>query len=245
MSVQQAVRNPRSYAVRLLAMYRALLFDPETFYEEYVKRPGISREAVLVGLIGAIGTLGAYYAYTQVTAGYASGLVATGPTLSDDTNLQLYRRVVNPLAGAYALWLLFTVALYAVSWLYSGVGSFFRLLKNTAWGLVPIAFANVLNAAAWAGTAYLNRQEYQDVPERAPNGFPEEVAAFVWDQVASEPAVVATTVVGLVFVVWSGYICAHGVARMRDIEISEAYRVAAVPTLAYVLWVANELLGIV
>lgn len=247
MSVKQAVRNPRSYAGRLVHMYRSLLFDPATFYDEYVKRPGIGREAALVAVVGAIGTVGAYYAITQLEAGFATGMLATGPSLGDETRLVLYQRAVNPLAGAFVLWAGFAGSTYAISWLYSDRGGIFRLLKNTAWGLVPVAFANLLNAGAWVATAYLNRQRYADaIPTQVESRtmFPQETAAFVWGFLAEEPAVVATTALSVLFVAWSGYIIAHGLARMRDVELGEAYRVTAVPVVAYVAWAANQLLGV-
>lgn len=247
MSVSQAFRNPRSYFGRQLRLYRTLLFDPETFYEEYVKHPGIGREAALVAVIGLVGTAGAYYAVEQLIAGFATGLAEVGPELGDTTSLILWQRAVNPLVGAYLLWVGFTGVTYGISWLYSSRGGFFRLLKNTAWALVPVLIANLLNTVAWAATAYLNADRYaQEIPSEVESRsmFPGETAAFVWDYVASEPLVMATTLLSVVFVAWSGYILAHGLARMRDLEMRRAYGIVAVPVLGYAVWLAGTMLGV-
>lgn len=235
MSLSDATQNPRTYVGTKWKLFRTLLFDPETFYEDHAGSRGLRNEIVLVFVVGALGLIGSYYAVrTLLDAFEDPGTSSLGP----DVEMQLLGYAIEPLVGAFVLWLGFAVALYVASWYYSDAGRLYTLLKNTAWAMVPIAFANVLRSAALIVTAY-----GLDVETDVPRGFTETIVAYVWTQVGQEPLVIAATAIGAVFVVWTGYIAAHGVAVVRDLEIGEAYRVAAVPTVGYVLYIGYEVVG--
>lgn len=236
MGVSQAVRNPRSFVARTGRMYRALLFDPRTFYDEYAGSAGIGREVLLVGIIGVVGTLGNYFALGEVTTAFQDA----GVVISQDTNFILWRMMISPLLGILGLWFALTVALYAVSWLYSEVGKIYTVWKWSAWALVPLLFANVIHAAA---VAYVTLD--LDVEDALPiqTTLPADRAALMWAEVGGDPIVVGATLVSVVFVLWSGYIAAPAIAKVRDLDTSEAYRVAAVPTLAYVAYVILQVVG--
>jgi len=234
MAISQAVRNPRSYLSRTLGMYRTLLTDPGTFYDEYVGTRGLRVEILLVLVVGAVGFVGNVYALLQVEELFAQLEIPLG----QDVAFAMWGEVAAPLVGAVLLWIGLTTALYVVGWLYSAVGEYYVLLKWTAWALVPLAFANLIHSVAVAYAAF--SVSAGDVATSEVPRVPEDRAAFVWDVAAGEIAVVAAAVVGIAFAVWAGYIAAYAVRGVRDIETDEAYRVAAVPTVAYVLYVVYE-----
>lgn len=234
MGVSDAVRNPGSYVGEKQRVYRSILFDPDTFYSEYAGKRGIVREILLIAVIGVVGLIGTLYAVQTLRGEYS------GDILTDDVNMQLWGNAIAPLVGAFLLWFGFTVALYAVSWLYSTAGGFYRLWKNTAWSLLPLLFANLILTAAYAVTTYT--AELNGADERN-SSHPDAIAAFMWEQLAHDPVVVGAYALSIVFIVWSGYIAAHGVAEVRKLEIDEAYRVVAVPVVAYALYVGYQVIG--
>jgi hypothetical protein len=215
-------------------MYRTLLTDPETFYDEYVGTRGLRVEILLVLVIGAIGLAGNVYALLRVEELFAQIEVPLG----QDVAFAMWGEVAAPLVGAVVLWVGLTTALYVVSWLYSAVGEYYVLLKRTAWALVPLAFANLIHSVAMAYAGF--SLSAADVAASEVPRVPERRAAFAWEVAAGELAVVAAVVVGLVFAVLTGYVAAYAVRGVRDIETDEAYRVAAVPTVAYVVYVVYE-----
>lgn len=236
MGVSQAVRNPQSYIVRTGRMYRALLTDPQGFYDEYVGSRGILSEVLVVAVIGVLGTIGNYYAYSAVVEEAA----AAGLSINQDVELQLYGIVAGPLVGAFILWVGLAAALYAVSWLYSTVGGFYVTLKRSAWALVPLAFANLLHTIAIAYVAMdLEFPDGAQFPSRVPG----QQAQYLWGQAGGEMPVVAVTALSVVFVAWAGYIAAYAVADVRDLQVDEAYKVAAVPTVLYALYVLYQVVG--
>ncbi|MEF8851140.1 MAG: YIP1 family protein [Haloarculaceae archaeon] len=234
MSVTQAVRNPRGYLVRTLGMYRALLFDPEEFYEEYLGSRGLRSEILIVALVGVVGLVGNYLAREQVSTAFTQ---AEFP-INSDTNFELIRLVIEPLVGVFLLWIGLALALYGVSWLYSTVGQFYELLKRSAWAVVPLLVANLLHTVAVTYAAFqVTEDDVADLEVPRP---PVDRAQFMWDQAAGEVYVTATVLVAVVFVVWGGYIAAYAVRDVRDLETDEALRVAAVPAGLYALYVLYQ-----
>lgn len=234
MAISQAVRNPRSYLANSARMYRSLLTDPETFYDEFLGTRGITLEIALVLFVGAVGFAGNVYALLRLESLFAELDVALGQQVS----FALWGNVAAPLVGAVGLWIGLTTALYVTGWLYTGVGEYYVLLKRSAWALVPLLFANLIRAVAVAYAAF--SLEPGDVTATGVPRIPGARAQFVWGQVASDPVVVAAVVVGVAFVAWAGYVGAFAVRDVRELETDEAYRVAAVPTLAYALYVLYE-----
>lgn len=228
MSVSEAVRNPGSYVGTKVSLYRALLFDPERFYEEYAGDQGILREVLLVVAIGLVGTVGTFYAVSRVMSPYST----TDADLEYSVEFQLWNEAVSPLLTVIVLWLGLVAALYAISWLYTEAGSLYLLLKYAAWSLVPLVFANAIQTAAYVYTAY-----GADVDANHSGTLTEDIYQSIWGQVGNEPVVLVATAISVVFVLWVGYIAAHAVAAVRDLSIDEGYRVVALPVVAYVGYV--------
>lgn len=240
MGVAEAVRNPGAYAVERARMYRALLFDPGRFYDEFVGDRGLKAEALLVTLIGAVGSVGAMYAVYQIRGQFeSSGL---GSDIPRGVEFQLWGAGLEPLIGVFVLWALFTLALYVGSWLYSEEGALYTLFKNTAWALVPLVFANVILAIAFI---YASRGAEVDTDLASAGGTTARRFAHVWEPIAQDTVIIGARAVGLLFAVWCGFIAAHGVADVRDIEPSQGYKVAGVAVALYVLWNGIQLIGAV
>ena len=236
MGVSQAVRNPRSFVVRTGRLYRTLLFDPRTFYDDYVGSAGLTRELLLLAVIGAVGLLGNYYAIGELTTAFTEA----GVVISQDANYLLWQTMLAPLVGAFLLWIGLAVTLYAVSWLYSEVGKIYLVLKWSAWALLPMLFANLIHTIAVVVTVM-----GVDIQDALPvqTTIPEEKVALIWSQVGGEPLVIGATLVAIPFFLWSAYIVTYAIADVRDLELSEAYRVAAVPAIGYSLYVVRQLIG--
>lgn len=235
MGISQAVRNPGTYTRRAIGNYRVLLTDPATFYEERVSSRGIAREVIMVIIIGVIGVVGNYFAHTVLVGLYDQDGT---PLIGNDVTFALWGKVAAPVVGAIMLWIGLTTALYLLGWLYSSVGEYFHLLKWTAWSLVPLAFANLIHSVVIAYTATTLTAD--DLADSLP-AVPEQAAQAAWLEVGGELPVIVAGAVGLVFVVWTGYIAAHALARVRKLEVSEAYRLTAVAVGAYALWTVYQL----
>lgn len=234
MSVSQAVRNPRGYVVRTAGMYRALLFDPERFYDDYIGERGIRIELVLVVFIGLVGFAGHYYARSQlITVANEAGVA-----LGNETTFNLWGIAAEPLVGIVLIWVGFSGVLFGLSWLYSTVGTLYQILKNVAWALVPLVVFNLLNSAALAYSAF-TLQETDITSEEIPRA-PDQKTALLWDIVAGEVFVVATVFVGAIMTLWAGYITLHAMEKVRKLERRDAYIVVGVPTVGFAVYLIYD-----
>lgn len=233
MGVSNAVRDPGSYLSRTLGLYRSLLTDPETFYDEYIGSRGIKSEFTLVLVVGLVGMVGNYFMLQELIAQVGNiGSVQ----ITDDVNFQLQQRVIEPLIGAFLLWLWYGIGMYAVGWLYTTIGTTYVTMKRMAWALFPILIANLIHTAAMLyarSTLDLSADDFDIGTQIA-----DQVATAIWSQAGGDIVVVAATLAGALFAVWAGYIGAYAIKDVRDLTMDEAYKVAAVPTIGYVLYIA-------
>ncbi|WP_123534373.1 YIP1 family protein [Halosimplex salinum] len=232
MGVSNAVRDPGSYISRTLGLYRTLLTDPETFYEEYIGSRGIKSEFALVLVTGLVGLIGNYLMLQELLLQLET---IDAVVVNDDVNFQLQQRVVEPLIGAFILWIWYGFGMYAVGWLYTTVGTTYVTMKRMAWALFPILIANLVHTVAMV-VAY-NGLDVQPDDLDLQTRIADQVAAAIWSLASGEIVVVAATALGAVFAVWAGYIGAHAIKDVRDLTMDEAYKVAAVPTAGYVLYI--------
>lgn len=232
MGITQVVRNPGAYVSNTVGLYWALLSDPGRFYDDLIGSRGIGREVLLVLVIGAVGTVGNYFVIETLSSLYSE----MGVQMTGDIEFALWQRILGPVIGIVLLWIALTTALYVIGWLYSSVGEYFYLLKRTAWTLVPLVFANLIHTVAALYVAFtLTEDDLAGAEVLAAD--PAERAGQVWLEAAGELPLVVTAVIGVVFVVWVGYLAAYAVLDVRKLELSEAYRVAAVPVAAYAIYV--------
>lgn len=217
-------------------MYRALLLDPRTFFEEYVGDRGLRSETLFVAFVGVLGTIGTMFAVLTIRSQFDTG--AVGGNLSRGISMRLWAEAIGPLVGAFVLWVGLSVVLYLSSWAYSTLGGIYVLAKKSAWALFPFAFANVVLAVAYVVTAFGADIDTNYVPVAGTTLLRFQ---FVWHQVAHEPLVLGARAVGLLAAIWAGYIAAHAVADVRDISVGEGLRAAAVPVVLYVAWEGYQL----
>ncbi|WP_415381906.1 hypothetical protein [Halosimplex sp. TS25] len=232
MGVSNAVRNPGSYLSRTLGLYRSLLVDPEGFYDEYIGTRGLKSELALVLVVGVVGAVGNYLVLQELIA-QIDGIQAV--VVNQDVRFQLQQRVLEPLIGAFLVWIWYGVGMYAVAWLYTTIGTTYLAMKRAAWALVPVLIANLIHTAAMA--YYSVTMEIAPGDVNPSSRLAGDVAQAIWSQAAGEMVVLAATLAGVLFALWAGYIGAYAIKDVRDLTVDEAYKVAAVPAAGYALYI--------
>jgi len=247
MSVTNVIRNPGTYIANKWRLYRRLLFAPSVFYEEEAGERGLRFEILLILFIGAVGTGISYLLIQELFT-----VVSFSPTPPPDAvtlpeqalrqiRLQTY---ATPLIGAFGIWVTFTLSLYATSWFYSDVGSVFHILKNTAWALLPILFFYIVRFGGMVATIMMMSEDEltEQMREASSLTNPDNIAPQVLSYATDSTITMAATAIGFVFVLWAGYIAAHGIKDVRGIELDQAYRATAFPVAGFILYVASGML---
>jgi hypothetical protein len=252
MSVSAAVRNPRAFVGGKWNRFKVLLLDPERFFEEKASTDRIWNEVIVLLVIGLAGAAGILYVGQEFMTHFVTNAIDQSPgqvVISGERGLRIQVYGLRSVLGMYILWSFLTVAYYSLSWLYSDYGSFFQTAKLTAWTLVPVFFANIVKsiAAAYVITTQTIIEspvsQQTEIVDNVKRGEAGEAAGYLFGLLYEEPIMLAALGIGLLFLIWSGYIAAYAVATVRDIPVSDAYKVVAAPLVVYALWSLNTLLG--
>jgi len=244
--LRQIVGDPVDF---LTLRWQALvsgLFYPDRFYEEHSRSYGLKWEVLVLLCIGALGSVGFYYGVQTILGEFTLGAetaISTGdkPGMADKTARQLRARVAYPVIGILLIWGYYTTSYYAGAWLFSGHGTYFDTLKNTAWALLPFTFANLFVTIALFLT-YSGLELETQLP-----GLPEENVAYLLGQGYTELPMVVLPLVKIAVVAWVAYIGASALSDAMQIPRERAIQIAAAPAIvhaAYLLWQAFGRLGI-
>jgi|GEM_PF-1032512 len=250
MSVSGAVRNPRAFVGGKWNRFKLLLLDPEQFFEEKPSTPKLWNEILVLVFIGLVGAAGTLYVGQQFMEHFVTASIDKTPDTRVIPGQQGLRIQVYPLrsvVGMFVLWGFFSLSYYVLSWLYSDQGSFFQIVKATAWTLVPIVFTNLVKSIGAVVTATMETliedDELDGIAAEVSRSSEGEGADLLFGLLFEEPVMLGALAIGVVFYAWCGYVGAYAVANARQIPVSDAYKVVAVPIILYSLWWLQMVLG--
>lgn len=215
-------------------MLRQFLWNPAAFMDRKSGEPGIRTEILLVLVLGGFGALGpAYVGFSLLDASGGERL-----------QLPVAGLILTPVIGMGVVWIAYTLGLHLiVNRILRHRGPLFRLMKPTAWALVPLGVGNLVNS----GIMYFVFQdmEYLDVIEGANTAGFASAVGIVIDEGKEEPAFLLVPIVTLLSIAACGYFLIHAVEQGKDISRSDA-RTAAIAVVGihglYVLWNATDVL---
>jgi hypothetical protein len=197
-----------------------VLTAPRQFFAAEAESPSALYPAAIVASLAVLGLIQQAVAFSQVSGAFTGELAEI---------LLVVQAVVAVFTGAlpFIVWLLYAVAFFVVSLFFDGEGSFRDVALLSAWGFLPRIAESVVGIAATV-IAYQGRE----VPSiEDPEAFTEFTA-----ELASHPANVAASVVGLALVLWSAYIWVAAVQESRHLDRREATITVAVPVAVAVLF---------
>lgn len=201
-------------------MLQQALSLPENLIERRLDRRGVTMEVVAILLLGALGSAGLGY------------LAFEAWTTSEDfvrpayTHFSLAGMAVGPLGLLLLSWVGYSVISHFVANMWGGRGPIIRLVRVSAWSLVPVGVWMFLRAIV---TAYLVfTADLESAPEIEGVG-PGAFVNYYSAEVLEDPIYVVATLVGVLFVGWSWYLLSIGVSEAKNIPLERARRVAAIP----------------
>lgn len=240
----EAIRSPRTVVVRPVRSIKLLLVDPDTFFERKSEGVGLKYELLLLLVVGLVGTALLAYSVDFIVGHFRAGTAFAGaqhsnkPILPRAISRQLWGTVAHPLAGAYLLWVLYSVGFFFVSWFFNGRGSILKVAKLTAWGFVPLAIANLIHYGSWAvATTYVELET--EIRGTGDSG----KVAFLLNELRNEPIAIGATVVGILLVLWSAYLLVFAVKHSRSLSKEDAMKTVAVVAAVHVAYLVWSLLG--
>lgn len=196
---------------------------PGDFFAAKKEDPVDLKIPALLALITGLGGAGVGYLNSQLQ----NQLVGHTPTILDPV-LTLLTAVLT----TYLVWVLVTGVFAILSRVLFGGGEFLRLLQFTSYGFIPGFIGSVITIpvlAPFTGSLRLPAL-----------GDPQMIGAMV-EQIQHTPTMQMVTLIGIVFLLWSGYIWVFGVKEAEDLSTQHAAVIVGIPVI---IAVAVKLFGV-
>lgn len=215
-----------------------LVRNPAAFMDRKVGEPTLRREILTLLVVGAVGSVGLAYVGRQMLSAYEAAEIIRFPLIG---------LVLRPLAGVFLLWLGYSLGIHLLAnRVYNARGPISRVLKPTAWALLPMGFANLVRSAV----LYLVVQDVDIatvIEEGELFGLFDPIT-LVMDAITTQPLYLLAPLASILSILVSGYLLVYAVQSAKDLSRPEGPRLVAALVgihLAYVLWRAGQMLGIV
>ncbi len=213
-----------------------ILISPGAFFADLKgEREESFTWPLVIVLLGGIAA--ACYGYLL---GEVSGQMMAG-ALPGIEALVTISSTLGALIGIFIFWLVWTAVVFALSMAFKGQGSFKQTLQVIGYGYLPQVIGSVITVIV----------AFEYVPRIV---VPHVTAAMMQDPVAMQgittalmhdPAMMEltqiTSIIGIVFLLWSANIWIFGLQKARNLSPRDAALCVGIPVIAYILFMIYSL----
>lgn len=212
-----------------------ILFQPDAFFEQVLKEGESLKIPALIVLTGGI--IAAAYGYLM---GELSARMMAALMPGMDVII-LISAILGALVGTFIFWGVAAGVFYIISIFFKGSGSFNRVLEVVGYGYLPQILGSLITlvAAIW----YLPKIAVPQLAKSAlddPEIIEAAVAAFMHDPAMIELTQI-TSLIAIVFMLWSANIWIFGMKHARVLTMRDAAICVGVPVVLYVVYVVYSL----
>lgn len=216
----------------------SILINPDAFFQEKVNSKEDLRIPALIVLVA--GVVGAVYAVlmAQLSARMMSTMM---PGIE---SIILIAALAGALIGTFILWLIWAGLIYGISSAFKGEGSFRRTLEFIGYGFLPQVIGSVITLGAALeylpkvhvtaiSTAGVSADQLGQVVQDATNAMMHDPAMAEFIQI--------TSLVTIVFLLWSAHIWIFGIKHARKLSPRDAALCVGIPVVLYVIFLIYKL----
>ncbi len=200
-----------------------ILTNPDRFFGELSQRDVNLRTPFVIVLVSAIiGAIYAMMAYRMMMSSLPEEIAAISGVI---TAISASSNLITP----FISWVLYAATFYAVSMLFKGEGSFNRVFEFVGYGFIPSIIASVVGLATIM---------IMTPAAGFPLDNPELLQQTMMQHLSSSgPAMVVSTIIQILLVLWIVVIWVLGVKHARNLGTGHAIiTVLAVPAAFFLLW---------
>jgi hypothetical protein len=212
-----------------------ILFRPDTFFGTMMSTKENLKVPALIVLAGSI--VAAAYGY--LLGGLTARMMASAvPGIEMIITLST---IGGALIGTFVFWVLWAGVIYALSLAFKGEGSFTRMLEVVGYGYLPQILGSIITLGA--AVVYIPRITVPTLTATAmqdPAIVGQTMKAFMHDPAMLELTQI-TTLVSIVFLLWSANIWIFGTKHGRRLSMRDSAISVGIPVVAYVLYMTYNL----
>lgn len=212
-----------------------LFLNPGAFFDDAMTRDESLNVPVLVIL--GLGIVSAVYGYliggltAKMMAGAMPGLDA----------IIILSSVLGALIATFIFWVIWAAIMYGLSSLFKGQGSFRRTLEFVGYGSLPQVIGAVITlVAAIEYIPKISVPSFTSAMLQDPVLLEQAMKAFMHDPAMVELTQI-TTLVTIVFLLWSANIWIFGLQRSRQLAVRDAALCVGIPVVLYILYLIYNL----
>lgn len=212
-----------------------ILFHPDAFFRDIVTRKEDIRFPLLIVFAGSLAAAGYGYLIGGLTARMMSSAM---PGI--DTIITL-SSVIGAILGTFIFWIISAGIFYVISMVFKGQGSFRRVIEVVGYGYLPQVFGSFITLIAAA--EYVPKISVPSLSGAAlqdPANMEQAVKAFMHDPAMLELTQI-TSLVAVVFLLWSASIWIFGLQHSRQLALRDAALCVGLPVVAYVIYMIYNL----
>ncbi|MDD4137602.1 MAG: Yip1 family protein [Methanoregula sp.] len=212
-----------------------LFLNPNAFFKDAMNRNESMKVPALI-ILGT-GIVSAIYGYL---IGSLSAKMMSGAMPGMDTIIIL-SSVLGALLGTFIFWVLWAGVMYGLSFLFKGQGSFRRTLEVVGYGYVPQCIGAIITlVAAFEYVPKITVPQITSAMLQDPVLLKQSMNTFMHDPAMVELTQI-TTLVSIVFLLWSANIWIFGMQHSRQLTMRDAALCVGIPVVLYILYMIYNL----
>lgn len=211
-------------------MIRRLLSLPKPLIHRRLNSPSVRLEIVVLFVCGLLGSAGLLY--------FMYDVMNTVPADQGFTYLpySLIGIAASPLMLLLLAWVWYSLSSHFLANMANGRGPMIRLLRTSAWSLIPVAIWLLIRSIVITALFY-----FEDLPEQPDEALvtPDALANYYLELGLEDPVYVAIMASSVLFVAWSWHLLSISIAEAKYVSLDTAKRIAAVPAGTLALYLLN------
>ncbi len=214
-----------------------ILFEPNKFFSEENERESGIKMPFLIVLLNGILLMATTFLVMDVTLP-AMGLEGMLPA-DTITFMILFSSMVS-LIMIFVIWLILTGVFYLISCFFDSEGGFKKTFKFVGYGFLPMIFASIISFISTFAMLPAMKNAIQMA-----RGDPVLMETLMMEAMQGDPIVILSSVIGIVFTVWSVYIWIFAIRYARGVSLKNSMIIVGVPSAIYVIYSMYSLIGII
>lgn len=204
-----------------------VLTNPNGFFEAKKKEAENLKIPVLIVLISGLISGIAAYLMTGITLELLSKALPP-EALGLATTIGGISAFVGALVGSLIVWVVFAAIFFGISSVFKGKGSFKRTLEFVGYGYIPMILSGIIST--------ILMYQFVSTAQIPVLTDPTEVAEVIRQWVTQNPMVRLSSIIGMLFMLWSANIWIFGMKHARNLATKNAVITVAIPVAVYLVY---------
>jgi hypothetical protein len=204
-----------------------VLTNPNGFFEAKMKEGVSLKVPVLIVLISGLISGIAAFLITGVTLEMLS---ETLPPEAQSIAMTVggLSAFIGALVVSLLIWVVFAGVFYFISWLLKGEGTFKRTLEFVGYGYIPMVIGGIISTILMYN--FISTAQFPHVTD------PAEITEIITQWMTANPMVRLSSIVGILFMLWSANIWIFGLKHARNLSTKNAVITVGIPVALYILY---------